>query len=224
MKGVISGIFAATGQTCIAGSRLLVQESIHDEFVDRLVALAITAKMGDPMSMETQVGPVTTPSQYEKILGYFDIAKEDGAECVLGGGIPDDPSLGNGWFVQPTIYTKVQNSMRIAQEEIFGPVLSIIPFEDDDHAVEIANDVVYGLASGVWTQSIRRALDISRRIQAGTVWVNTYRAVSFVSPFGGFKHSGLGKESGQQAIREYMQTKSVWINTAQDVPNPFIMR
>ena len=224
VKGVISGIFAATGQTCIAGSRLLVQESIHDEFVDRLVALAKTAKMGDPMSMETQVGPVTTPSQYEKILGYFDIAKEDGAECVLGGGIPDDPSLGNGWFVQPTIYTKVQNSMRIAQEEIFGPVLSIIPFEDDDHAVEIANDVVYGLASGVWTQSIRRALDISRRIQAGTVWVNTYRAVSFVSPFGGFKHSGLGKESGQQAIREYMQTKSVWINTAQEVPNPFIMR
>ena len=114
--------------------------------------------------------------------------------------------------------------MRIAQEEIFGPVLSVIPFKDDDHAVEIANDVVYGLASGVWTQSIRRALEISKRIQAGTVWVNTYRAVSFVSPFGGFKRSGLGKESGQHAIREYMQTKSIWISTAEEVPNPFIIR
>jgi len=224
VKGVISGIFAATGQTCIAGSRLLVQESIHDEFVDRLITLAKTAKMGDPMSIETQVGPVTTPPQYEKILGYFHIAQEDGAECVLGGSKSEDPALEHGWFVQPTIYTGVKNSMRIAQEEIFGPVLSVIPFKDDDHAVEIANDVVYGLASGVWTQNIRRALEISKRIQAGTVWVNTYRAVSFVSPFGGFKRSGLGKESGQQAIREYMQTKSIWISTAEEVPNPFIIR
>ncbi len=224
VKGVISGIFAATGQTCIAGSRLLVQESIHDEFVDRLITLAKTAKMGDPMSIETQVGPVTTPPQYQKILGYFDIAQEDGAECVLGGSKSEDPALENGWFVQPTIYTGVKNSMRIAQEEIFGPVLSVIPFKDDDHAVEIANDVVYGLASGVWTQNIRRALEISKRIQAGTVWVNTYRAVSFVSPFGGFKRSGLGKESGQQAIREYMQTKSIWISTSEEVPNPFIIR
>ena len=224
VKGVISGIFAATGQTCIAGSRLLVQESIHDEFVDKLVAFAKTAQIGDPMSLDTQVGPVTTPPQYEKILSYFDVAKEDGAECVLGGGKPDDPALGDGWFVQPTIYTGVSNSMRIAQEEIFGPVLSVIPFKDDDHAVEIANDVVYGLASGLWTQSIRRAIGISKRIQAGTVWVNTYRAVSFVSPFGGYKRSGLGKESGQQAIKDYMQTKSVWISTATEVPNPFVIR
>ncbi|MDA0656786.1 MAG: aldehyde dehydrogenase [Proteobacteria bacterium] len=224
VKGVISGIFAATGQTCIAGSRLLVQESIHDEFVDKLVRFAKTAQMGDPMSLDTQVGPVTTPPQLEKILSYFDVAKEDGAECVLGGGRPDDPTLGDGWFVQPTIYTGVKNSMRIAQEEIFGPVLSVIPFKDDDHAVEIANDVVYGLAAGIWTQSIPRAIGISKRVQAGTVWVNTYRAVSFVSPFGGFKRSGLGKESGQQAIKDYMQTKSVWISTATEVPNPFIMR
>ncbi|HAA93377.1 MAG TPA: carnitine dehydratase [Rhodospirillaceae bacterium] len=224
VKGVISGIFAATGQTCIAGSRLLVQESIHNEFVDKLVTFAKTAQMGDPMSLDTQVGPVTTPPQYEKILSYFDVAKEDGAECALGGGKPDDPALSDGWFVQPTIYTGVDNSMRIAQEEIFGPVLSVIPFKDDDHAVEIANDVVYGLASGIWTQSIRRALNISKRIQSGTVWVNTYRAVSFVSPFGGYKRSGLGKESGQEAIREYMQTKSVWISTAAEVPNPFVIR
>ena len=159
-----------------------------------------------------------------QIRTYFDVAKEDGAECVLGGGKPDDPALGGGWFVQPTIYTGVSNSMRIAQEEIFGPVLSVIPFKDDNHAVEIANDVVYGLASGLWTQSIRRAIGISKLIQAGTVWVNTYRAVSFVSPFGGYKRSGLGKESGQQAIKDYMQTKSVWISTATEVPNPFVIR
>ncbi len=224
VKGAISGIFAASGQTCIAGSRLLIQESIHDEFVDKLVAFAKTAKLGDPMSMDTQVGPVTTQPQFEKILGYLDVAKEDGAELALGGARAERPECGDGWFIEPTIYTGVDNSMRIAQEEVFGPVLSIIPFKDDDEAVAIANDVVYGLAAGVWTQSIQRAIEIPKRIQAGTVWVNTYRAVSFVSPFGGYKRSGLGRESGQDAIRDYMQTKSVWISTASEVPNPFIIR
>ena len=222
VKGAISGIFAATGQTCIAGSRLLVQRSIHDEFVEKLVAFAKTARMGDPMRTDTQVGPITTPPQYKKVLDYIDIAKGEGAQAALGGAKAAE--FGEGYFVQPTIFTGVRNSMRIAQEEVFGPVLSVIPFEDDEEAIAVGNGVVYGLAAGVWTRDIKRALTMANRLQAGTVWVNTYRAVSFMSPFGGYKRSGIGRESGQDRIREYLQTKSVWISTASEVPNPFIMR
>jgi aldehyde dehydrogenase (NAD+) len=224
IKGVISGIFAATGQTCIAGSRLLVQRSVHDQFLERLVAFARTAKMGDPMDAGTQIGPVTNKPQFEKILKYIDIAKGEGARAVLGGGRASRPECGNGWFVEPTIFQGVRNTMRIAQEEVFGPVLAVIPFEDEDEAIAIGNDVVYGLAAGVWTQNMRRALKMADRLQAGTVWVNTYRAVSYLSPFGGYKRSGLGRESGQEMIKEYLQVKSVWISTATDVPNPFIQR
>jgi aldehyde dehydrogenase (NAD+) len=224
IKGVVSGIFAATGQTCIAGSRLLVQKSIHDPFVDKLIAFARTAKMGNPMNLETQVGPVTNPPQFKKILDYIDIAKGEGAKPVLGGGKAARPECGEGWFVEPTIFTGVRNSMRIAQEEVFGPVLAVIPFEDEEDAVAIGNDVVYGLAAGVWTQSMRRAVTMAERLQAGTVWVNTYRAVSYLSPFGGYKRSGLGRESGQEMIKDYLQVKSVWISTATEVPNPFILR
>jgi aldehyde dehydrogenase (NAD+) len=224
VKGAVSGIFAATGQTCIAGSRLLVQESIHNRFMDKLVALASTARMGDPASLDTQVGPVTTQPQYDKILKYIDIAKGEGAACVLGGRPARRPECGSGWFVEPTIFANVDNKMRIAQEEVFGPVLSVITFKDEDEAVAIANDVLYGLAAGVWTSSIKRAIKVSERLQAGTVWVNTYRAVSYMSPFGGYKRSGLGRENGQEAIGEYLQTKSVWISTDDSVPNPFVMR
>jgi aldehyde dehydrogenase (NAD+) len=224
VKGAISGIFAASGQTCIAGSRLLVQQSIHDQFVERLVAFAKTAKMGDPMNLGTQVGPVTNLPQYNKVLSYIDIAKSEGVQTVLGGGKATLPECGSGWFVEPTIFTGVKNSMRIAQEEVFGPVLSVIPFKDEDEAIAIGNDVVYGLAAGVWTQSMRRAFLMAEKLQAGTVWINTYRAVSYLSPFGGYKRSGLGRESGQEMIKEYLQTKSVWISTAKEVPNPFIMR
>jgi aldehyde dehydrogenase (NAD+) len=224
VKGAISGIFAATGQTCVAGSRLLVQDSIHDKFMEKLLAFAKTARMGDPSSMDTQVGPVTTPPQYKKVLEYIDVAKGEGATCVMGGGPAKRPECGEGWFVEPTIFTNVKNSMRIAQEEVFGPVLSVIRFKDDDEAIAIANDVLYGLAAGVWTQNIRRAITMSERLQAGTVWINTYRAISYMTPFGGFKHSGIGRENGQEAIRSYMQTKAVWISTATEVPNPFVMR
>ena len=223
VKGAVAGIFAATGQTCIAGSRLLVQRSIHDEFVDRLVAFAKTAKMGNPMLLETQVGPVTNLPQFEKVLGYIDVAKGEGAETVLGGGRAERPECGDGWFVEPTIFTGVRNDMRIAQEEVFGPVLSVIPFEDDDDAVEIGNDVVFGLAAGVWTENMRRAIMMSERLQAGTIWINMYRAVSYTMPFGGYKRSGLGRELGQQAVLEYMQTKSVWISTAEEMANPFVI-
>lgn len=223
VKGAVSGIFAATGQTCLAGSRLLVHEKVHDEVVEKLLALARTAQMGDPMQAGTQVGPVTTRPQYEKILSYIDVAKSEGAQCALGGQAAARAECGDGWFVEPTIFTGVRNDMRIAQEEVFGPVLSIIKFSTDDQAVALANDVLYGLAAGVWTQSIDRALNISKRIRAGTVWVNAYRVVSYMSPFGGYKRSGLGRENGQSMIYEYLQTKSVWINTNKEIANPFVM-
>jgi aldehyde dehydrogenase (NAD+) len=220
VNGVVSGIFAATGQTCIAGSRALVQRSIHDAFVERLLALAKTAKMGNPLEATTQVGPVTTRPQYEKVLDYISIAKGEGAECRLGGRAATEQGP---WFVEPTIFTSVSPDMRIAREEVFGPVLSVIPFDDEDDAVRIANTSIYGLAAGVWTQSIQRAIRVPERLEAGTVWVNTYRAVSYMSPFGGYKRSGIGRESGQDAIYEYLQTKSVWIDVSGTTRNPFVM-
>ena len=224
VKGAVSGIFAATGQTCIAGSRLLVQRKIHDQFMDKLLTLARTARMGNPLEDTTQVGPITTKPQFNKVLEYIQIAKGEGAACVLGGAAATRPECGAGWFVEPTIFTGVDPKMRIAQEEVFGPVLSVIVFDTDDEAVEIANDTLFGLAAGVWTTSIKRALRMSERLEAGTVWINTYRAVSYMSPFGGYKRSGLGRESGLTAIRDYLQEKSVWIDTNDDVPNPFVMR
>ena len=224
VNGAVSGIFAATGQTCIAGSRLLLQESIHDAFLQKLLALAKTARMGDPMCLDTQVGPVTTRPQYEKVLGYIDIAKKEGAKLLLGGGPATRPECGKGWFIEPTVFAGVHNQMRIAQEEVFGPVLSVLKFKDEEEAVAIANDVRFGLGAGVWTGNIGRAVRMSERIQAGTVWVNTYRAVSYLSPFGGYKDSGLGRENGIDAMREYQQVKSVWINTGAVTGNPFVMR
>ena len=222
VKGVISGIFAAAGQTCIAGSRLLVQESIHDAFVERLVNFVKDAKLGDPGLADTQIGPIATKPQFEKILSYIGIAKAEGATCVLGG--KARPDLGAGQFVEPTIFTNVDNKMRIAQEEVFGPVLSVIKFKNDDDAVRIGNDVLYGLAAGVWTKSLSRAMKLAEKLRAGTVWVNNYRATSFTSPFGGFKRSGVGRESGSDAMKEFLEVKCVWISTDLDVPNPFIRR
>jgi aldehyde dehydrogenase (NAD+) len=224
VNGAVSGIFAATGQTCIAGSRLLLQESIHDAFMEKLLALARTARMGDPMKPDTQVGPVTTRPQYDKVLGYIDIARKEGAKLLLGGGAATRPECGKGWFVEPTVFAGVHNRMRIAQEEVFGPVLSVIKFKDEEEATAIANDVRFGLGAGVWTSDIGRAIRMSERVQAGTVWVNTYRAVSYLSPFGGYKDSGLGRENGIDAMREYLQIKSVWINTGAVTSNPFVMR
>jgi len=224
VMGAVSGIFAASGQTCIAGSRLLVQRQVHDEVVDRLVQVARTARMGNPAQMDTQVGPVTTQPQRAHILNMIEAGKADGARCVMGGGTPKDPALGPGWFVEPTIFTGVRNDMKIARTEVFGPVLSIIPFDDDAEAIAIANDSAYGLASGIWTRDIGRAINVSKAMESGTVWVNTYRAVSFMAPFGGYKRSGLGRESGQESIYEFLQTKSVWIETEESTANPFIIR
>lgn len=221
--GVISGIFAATGQTCIAGSRLLVQNSIKDAFVQRLVELGATAKKGNPMEADTNIGPVTTPPQFRKILDYIDIAKREGARCVLGGQAAAD--MPGGQFVEPTIFVDVTPDMRVAREEIFGPVLAVIGFDDEEDAIRIANDTIYGLGAGVWTENIGRANRVSKALKSGTVWVNTYRAVSYMMPFGGMKQSGIGRESGVESIRHYLETKSTWISYVQSAPaNPFILR
>lgn len=222
--GVISGIFAATGQTCIAGSRALVQRSVYDELIERIIEIARSAKIGDPMLPDTNVGPVTTPAQYQKVLDYIDIAKREGATLRLGGKPYDGPGSSGNQFVEPTIFSDVDNGMRIAREEVFGPVLSVIPFDTEEDGIAIANDSMYGLAAGVWTEDIGRAIRVSSALQAGTVWVNTYRAVSYLSPFGGYKHSGLGRESGIEAINSFLQTKSVWISTVKDTGNPFILK
>jgi (Z)-2-((N-methylformamido)methylene)-5-hydroxybutyrolactone dehydrogenase len=176
------------------------------------------------MDLGTQVGPVTTPPQFNKVLEYIDIARKEGATLLLGGARGDVPACGSGWFVQPTIFGDVSNNMRIAQEEVFGPVLSILRFKDESEAVAIANDVRFGLAAAVWTSDIGCALRMSEKLQAGTVWINTYRAVSYMAPFGGYKDSGLGRENGIDAIREYLQVKSVWMNSGAVAGNPFVMR
>ena len=222
VKGVVSGIFAAAGQSCQAGSRLLVQQTIHDEFVARLIDFVKTATLGDPADPATQIGPIATRPQFDKIMGYIALAKSEGATCILGGRAR--PDIGAGQFVEPTIFTGVDNAMRIAQEEVFGPVLSVIPFRDEADAIRIGNDVIFGLAGAVWTRSLHRAMLLTEKLKCGTVWVNNYRATSVTAPFGGFKQSGIGRESGADAIKEYLETKTVWISTDLGVPSPFIRR
>jgi len=224
VRGVVGGIFAATGQTCVAGSRLLVQRSIADEFVSRVVEMGRTARMGNPMLPTTQVGPVTTAQQLDRILGHIAMAKEQGAQCVLGGSRASAPECGTGWFVEPTVFTNVRPEMNIAQQEVFGPVLAVIPFDSDDEALALANATEYGLAAGVWTRDLKRAHRMAQRLQAGSVWVNTYRTSAPMSPFGGYKRSGLGREGGADAIKAYTQVKSVWIDLNEEYPSPFVMR
>ncbi|MDT9598774.1 aldehyde dehydrogenase [Sphingosinicella rhizophila] len=219
-NGVVAGIFAASGQTCIAGSRLLVQRRIHDALVERVVALGRTARFGNPALLETQIGPITTLRQRAHILDHLAEARSQGAHAALGGGVPDHP----GWFVEPTILTGISNDMRVAREELFGPVLSVIPFDDEDEAYHLANDTPYGLAAGLWTSSMESAFRGVETLQAGMVWVNSYRTVSYMAPFGGYKRSGIGRENGQEAIEAYLQTKMVWIDPAARTANPFVIR
>lgn len=222
-NGVIAGIFAATGQTCIAGSRLLVHRSIHDELVDRVVARAKTIVLGDPLDGATEMGPVAFRDQFDKILQYVDIGKAEGAQLVVGGKAASDPALAGGYFVEPTIFTGVRNDMRIATEEIFGPVLAVIPFDTEEEAIAIANDTEFGLGAGVWTKDLQRAHRVAHAIRAGSVWVNSYRMITYNVPFGGMKTSGLGRENGLSAVLEYTETKSVWIELSGQTRDPFVL-
>ena len=213
VAGAIRGIFAGGGQTCMASSRLLLHSSIHDSFVDRLVALARGMKLGNPHLSETDMGPIATEAQFVKILRCIEDAKAEGAVCVAGGKSSEQPGTEAGWYVEPTIFTHVRNSMKIAREEIFGPVLAVIKFESEEEAIEIANDTPFGLAAAIWTRDLRRVMELPSRLRVGTVWVNTCRITSHMAPFGGFKQSGFGREGGQQSIREYLAAKSVFISS-----------
>jgi aldehyde dehydrogenase (NAD+) len=223
-NGVITGIFSAGGQTCMAGSRLLLQESIHDAFVERLLSITRRAKLGDPSRPDIQVGPIATRPQFDKVVRYIDIARQEGATCICGGEVRTGEGYGAGQFVEPTIFTGVTNDMRIAQEEVFGPVLAVMRFTDEDDAVRIANAVRFGLAAGVWTKSLHRALVMSERLKAGTVWINNYRSTSFTMPFGGYKDSGRGREGGIDSVREFLEVKSVWMSSELDMPDPFVRK
>ena len=222
--GVLAGIFAASGQTCIAGSRLLVQRDIEREFVERIATRARDIHLGDPTDEATQMGPAATEAQLKKIESCVAEAVAEGAEIVAGGRTPADPALGAGLYYEPTVLAGVRPEMKIAQEEVFGPVLAVLSFEDEDEATRIANGTPYSLAAGVWTTNIKRAHRMARSLNAGTVWVNTYRAVAPMSPFGGSGMSGHGRESGIEAIQEVTKTKSVWVELSDTVQDPFTLR
>lgn len=222
--GALAGIFGATGQTCIAGSRLLVQRGIYDRMVEGLAARAAKIKMGDPRLVETEMGTAANEPQFNKILSFINEAKGDGARLVAGGGRAEGPGLEKGFFIEPTIFAEVKNDMKVAAEEIFGPVLSIIPFDEEDEAVQIANDTAYGLASGVWSENINRCLRMMRSIDSGVVWVNTYRVAAPQAPFGGMKDSGFGRVRGEAGILEFLQTKNVFIDFSGDKRDPFSMK
>jgi acyl-CoA reductase-like NAD-dependent aldehyde dehydrogenase len=218
-NGILAGIFAATGQTCMAGSRLIVHRTVHDEILKRLVERAKTIRLGDPMDPASEMGPAATEAQFHKVLTMVDQARAEGATVAYGGQAAE---LG-GFFVQPTILSGVTLDMSIARDEVFGPVLSIMPFDTEDEAIKLANDTRYGLAAGIWTNSLQRAHRVSAQVKAGTVWINAYRTVGPYAPFGGFKHSGIGRENGREGLAEYLETKTVWIELTGKMRDPFVL-
>ncbi|MGY3565433.1 aldehyde dehydrogenase [Sinomonas sp. RB5] len=221
--GVVAGIFAAAGQTCIAGSRVFAHRSVYDELVERVAERAKRIVIGNPLEDATELGPLAFGDQLSKVESYVNLGVEEGATVSYGGQRPDTGLP--GYFYSPTVLTDVDNRMRVVREEIFGPVAAIMPFDTEEEVLRLANDTEYGLAAGVWTKSLARAHRMARRLEAGTVWVNTYRAMSPMSPREGFKSSGVGIEHGLESMHEYTRLKSVWINTSEEpVADPFIMR
>ena len=222
-NGVMAGIFGASGQSCVAGSRLYLQKSIADAFLDDLAARAGKIRVGDPLAEETQMGPLCTEAQLTRIEAEVEKARSQGAVLRAGGRRPDH--LDAGWYYEPTILECPRQETAIVDTELFGPVLSVLRFETEDEVLAMANDTRYGLACGIFTRDVGRALRLSRNTRAGIVWVNTYRVISPIAEFGGFKDSGYGRESGFQAIYDYTRPKTVWINTAPEpIADPFVMR
>ena len=218
-NGVLAGVFAATGQTCMAGSRLLVSRAVHDRLVDKIAERARSIRLGDPKAADTEMGPVATEPQYRKVLSFLEGAAGEGA-TVAAGGRPDD--LG-GFFVQPTVLTGVKPTMTVACEEVFGPVLSVIPFDTEEEAIALANDSRYGLAGAVWTKDIHRGHRVAHAMRTGTVWINAYRVVGPDVPFGGYGLSGLGRENGIEAVHEYTRTKAIWVELTGGTRDPFTL-
>ncbi|MDQ3421503.1 MAG: betaine-aldehyde dehydrogenase [Acidobacteriota bacterium] len=211
IRGAAVGIFYGKGEVCAAGSRLLVDKSIKNEFIDKLAARAKKMVAGDPMDPKTRFGALSSKKQMDTVLRYIESAKKEGATLVAGGE-RTDIGTGKGFFVQPTVFADVQPEMTISREEIFGPVLAAIEFADLDEAIARANDTPYGLAAGVWTTDIKKAHYVARKLQAGTVWINTYNVYDTASPFGGYKQSGFGREMSAHALEHYTQVKSVWVD------------
>jgi len=222
--GVLAGIFAAAGQTCVAGSRAYIQESIYDALVDRLVRRAQQITIGDPLKAATQMGPVATKMQLEKDESMVQRAVAEGAKVLCGGARPAMAEFPDGYFYQPTIVHQLAKDNFLMRNEVFGPVLAVTPFKDEAEVLALANDTEFGLAAGVWTKNINRAHKMARAIESGTVWINTYRALTFNSPFGGYKASGIGRQNGIEAVYQYLQTKSVWCELGDEVQDPFIMK
>lgn len=224
LPGVVAGIFAAGGQTCIAGSRVLVQETVYDEFVGRVAERARQIRLGDPSDPTTQMGPVANRPQFDRIASMIETTTSTGAPPLTGGGLSPVAQFPNGLFVQPTVFDRVDPSSALAQTEVFGPVLAAIPFRDEEEAVSIANGTDFGLASGLWTQKVSRVHRMARRLAAGTVWVNTYRFAAPQAPFGGMKKSGYGRERSTEAIHDYLHTKNVLVNLTEEPSDPFVIR